>query len=56
MRTEPLANYRQSLAINGGEIFDFFVWDNMNPKCTGKKLVKQDLRKEIFNLNFSPKA
>ncbi|MFO7806971.1 MAG: hypothetical protein R6V40_00935 [Candidatus Moraniibacteriota bacterium] len=56
MKTQPLANYRQSLSVNDWEISEFFLWDNINPECTEEKLRKQEVRGEIFNLNFSPEV
>ncbi|MDZ7611422.1 MAG: hypothetical protein U5L10_01545 [Candidatus Moranbacteria bacterium] len=54
MGVQPLARYRQCLPINGGEIAEFFVWDNINSKCNAAKLREKELSGDVFQLKFYP--
>jgi hypothetical protein len=52
MGVQSLARYRQCLPINGGQISEFFIWDNVNPECTANKLRKKECNQIIYNLKI----
>ncbi|MFW5885261.1 MAG: hypothetical protein ACOCUF_03495 [Patescibacteria group bacterium] len=54
MGVQPLAQYRQCLPVNRGQIFEFFVWDNINPECTANKLKKKESEGNICKLRVPP--